>query len=169
MKKLISIMLSVFMLIGVCSATAVAYAAKNPIYSPETTVKQIDVTVTLNGENSHHTEYKHDSVNKNVIIFKYTGNKQLVGWDFEYNNPEPVEGVDYKIVSKDKNSITIEILGGYTGDHFWVNAVDTDSNKPTGIRNESQKSPDTGATALGLGIMLTGSAILVATRKKQNN
>lgn len=167
MKKLISIMLCVMMLIGVCSATtAVAYAAKNPIYSPETTVKHVQITVTLNGESSNHTEYKHDKDNDKVITFTYTGNGTLIGWDFDNNNPPLVEGVDYRIISQDENSITIELLGDYAGQNFWVNAIDDNPNPSTSKRNESQKSPDTGSAVLGLGVMLAGSTILVATRKK---
>lgn len=178
MKKVLSILLSIVMIFSVFSASTIAYAKKNPIYSPETTVKHIHITVTLNGESSNKTEYVQDKENDRIITFTYTGDGVLIGWEFDYNNEGLVEGVDYIVISQDENSITIEILGDYSGENFWVNAIDkhpdettsesseSTTETTTGKRNDSQKSPDTGASALGLGIMLAGSAILVASRKK---
>lgn len=174
MKKILTILLALAMVFSVGMSTTTAMA-KDPIISPETTVKNIVIKVTLNGETSNHTSFKPDPNNPNIITFTYTGDGILVGWEYI----DGVEGVDYIILSQDENSITIQILPAYKGETIWMNAIDEypdesttkDDKKPTDKsttvkKDDSTKSPNTGA-ATGLGIAGAGLAILIATRKKK--
>lgn len=165
MKKIITILLSLVMLFSVGLSTT-AVMARDPIISPETTQRTITIKVTLNGENSNHTSYNKDKDNPNIITFTYTGDGDLIGWDF----PEGEEGVDYVILKQEGNILVIQILPEYKNDRIWANAVDVypdDTTVPTSVKKDnSNKSPKTGASA-GIGIMGAGLAILLAARKRK--
>lgn len=161
MKRFISIILSALILVSALATSALAFA-KDPVISPETTSEHIHVVVTLHGKDSNHTSF-HYNKKDGTYVFKYTGSGNLIGWDFDYNNPPLVEGVDYEIISQEGNTIVIKILPGYKGEKFWVNAVD--DLPPEGSeteRNNSQKSPNTGdlftiaTCSIGLGMALVG-------------
>lgn len=172
MKKALTIILSLVTLFSVSIGT-ISVMARDYIISPETTQQTITIKVTLNGEDSNHTSYNPDSNNPNVITFTYTGGHTLVGWDFKNG----VEGIDYEIISQEGNTLVIRILEGHRVDKIWANAVDTSSvygEDENGEQNgngeleedKGTKSPKTGA-ASGIGIMATGLAILIATRKRR--
>ncbi len=163
MKKAISILLSLVLMITVCSASMSAMA-KNTLISPESTNKKVVIKVTLNGETSHNTSYKPDKNDSSVLTFTYTGGGELSGWEF----PGEVEGVDYIITSQDENSITIKVLDGLDDEFFWGNAIEKDPNETTNPakKDDSHKSPNTGATT-GVSIAAAGLAILLASRKRK--
>lgn len=163
MKKSISILLSLVMMIIVCSASMSAMA-KNTLISPETTQKKVVIKVTLNGETSNSTSYQPDKDNPNVLTFTYTGDGELIGWDF----PEMEEGKDYIIVSKDGDKITIQVLDNYEGERIWANAKDKYPGETTNPakKDNSNKSPNTGATT-GVGVALAGLAIIMASKKRK--
>lgn len=164
MKKALTLLLSLVILISVCIGANTIAFAKDPIISPETTQRQVVIEVTLNGEESSHTSYKPDPNDKNVITFTYTGDGELKGWEF----PKEIEGVDYEIVSQDGNSITIRVLNGFDDDYLWANAIEKEpTNKNHAKKDESPKSPKTGATISGLGIAGAGVAMLMIAKKKR--
>lgn len=161
-KKAISILLSLALMITVFSVSMSAFA-KNTLISPETTQKKVVIKVTLNGETSHNTSYKPDKNNSNIITFTYTGGGTLEGWDF----PNELDGVDYVIISQDENSITVKVLDGFDDSMFWANAVDSypDSTTNPAKRDDSHKSPNTGATT-GIGVIVAGLGLLLASKKR---
>lgn len=163
MKKILTIVLSLVIMLAV-GAGAITAQAKDPIISPETTEKHIVIKVTLNGEDSHHTSYTPDSENPNKIIFTYTGSGELVGWDF----PGMIEGVDFVIVEETQSTITIKILNPDQATKIWANAVDKhpDETNPA-KKDDSAKSPHTGAAAGGAALVSIGTAMLLAKKRKQ--
>lgn len=162
MKKIISIVMSVIMMIAALSVCTTAFAEK--VNSVETTAKSVTVTVTLNGQDSPDTEYKTDKNDPGVITFTYTGGGELIGWEF----PNAVEGVDYVIVSRDGDSITVKIINYDKNDNFWANAIDKygkTTEKVSVKKDESHKSPKTGAVS-ALGFVAAGCGLLVIAKKK---
>ena len=162
MKKIISILLSVVMLVSVSAVTFSAFA---DVESQETTKTSSKVTVEVNGNTSKDVTYKTDPDDPATITFTYTGDGTLEGWEFD----GMVEGVDYEIVSTDGNSITIRLLNDYDGD-ITANAIVKDTTtKKSSEGSGKGKSPKTGAaTATGLAAAGAGAAILLALRKRED-
>lgn len=160
MKKLISVLLSVVMLVSVSALSINAFA---DVQSQQTTKSSSKVTVEVNGNTSKDVTYQTDPNDPATITFTYNGDGTLEGWEFD----GMVEGVDYQVISEDGNSITIELLNGFNGDIDANALVDTDSEGTKG--NGKGKSPKTGAaTATGLAAAGAGAAILLAMRKRED-
>ena len=160
MKKLISVLLSVVMLVSVSALSINAFA---DVQSQQTTKSSSKVTVEVNGNTSKDVTYQTDPNDPATITFTYNGDGTLEGWEFD----GMVEGVDYQVISEDGNSITIELLNGFEGDIDANALVDKDSEGTKG--NGKGKSPKTGAaTATGLAAAGAGAAILLAMRKRED-
>lgn len=172
MKKVISIILSVLLIASVTTVYAVPAFAK-PVQSIESTTnkeKEPDIKGKVNGNPSNDVTWERDPKDPTKITFTYTGNGELVGWEF----PGMVEGKDYKVISRDGNSITIQLLNGYSGEVV-ANAVVKDENGETTTSaapqpNGNSKSPKTGATtATAVAVAGAGIAVLVAMKKKNED
>ena len=162
MKKILSILLSVVMLVSVSAVTVSAFA---DVASQETTKTTSKITVEVNGSTSKDVTYKTDPDDPAKITFKYKGSGTLEGWEFD----GMVEGVDYQIISEDGNSITIELLNGFDGDIDANAIVKEKTTKKSDEGSGKGKSPKTGAaTATGLAAAGAGAAILLALRKKED-
>ncbi|MBR2100493.1 MAG: hypothetical protein IJ927_04115 [Eubacterium sp.] len=160
MKKIISIVLSLVMLVSASALTINAFAE---VQSPSSVTPGSKITVEVNGNTSKDVTYKADPDDPAIITFTYTGTGTLEGWEFN----GMVEGVDYQVVSKDGNSITIELLNGYNSDIDANALVDKDSEGTKG--NGKGKSPKTGAAAAtGLAAAGAGAAILLALKKRED-
>ena len=161
MKKLISVLLSVVMLVSVSAVSMSAFAATVQSYE-ETTINN-KITLEVNGKTATDITYERDPEDPNVITFTYTGDGELLGWEF----PGMVEGTDYEILSEDGNSITIQVSPDYTGE-IVANAIVKDANGKTTKKNGSATSPKTGVGATGLAVAGAGAAILLALKKKDD-
>ncbi|MFR5875588.1 MAG: hypothetical protein ACLUFN_03775 [Eubacterium sp.] len=162
MKKLLSIVLSVIMIFAVSSLTTIAFA--ETVNSIESTTKASSTIGKVNGQTSNDVTYERDPENPNKITFTYVGEGDITGWEF----PGMTEGVDYRIISQDGNSITIELLNGYDGDVIGDAQVDFDGEETTTKKSSTgkSKSPKTGAVAAtGLAAAGVGVAILAAIKK----
>ena len=152
MKKVISVLLSLVMLVSVSALSVSAFAAT--VSSQQTTAAENKKTVEVNGSTTKDVTYKEDPNDPATITFTYNGSGTLKDWEFEGLQ----EGVDYVIVSEDGNSITIQLLRD----------VDIVANAIV-KKGGSGKSPNTGAaTATGLVAAGAGAAILLALRKKED-
>ena len=162
MKKILSILLSVVMLVSVSAAAVNVFAT---VQSQETTKTTSKVTVEVNGNTSKDVTYQTDPDDPAKITFTYDGTGTLEGWEFD----GMVEGVDYKIVSQDGNSITIELLNDYDGDITANALVEETTTKKSSEGSGKGKSPKTGAaTATGIAAAGAGAAILLALRKRED-
>jgi hypothetical protein len=160
MKKIISIVLSLVMLVSASALTINAFAE---VQSPSSVTPGSKITVEVNGNTSKDVTYKADPDDPAIITFTYTGTGTLEGWEFEGMEL----GKDYNIVGTDGNSITIELINGYDGDIDANALVDKDSEGTKG--NGKGKSPKTGAAAAtGLAAAGAGAAILLALKKRED-
>ena len=165
MKKVISIILSLVLLASVSAVTTVpAFAAK--VQSIESTTEEgPNITGEVNGNPSSDVVYEKDPQDPTKITFTYTGDGELTGWEF----PGMTEGKDYIIVSRDGNSITIQLLNGYDGDVIANAIVKETTTGQTPKKNGDNKSPKTGAaTATAAVVAGAGIAVLAAVKKKND-
>lgn len=162
MKKLLSVILAIVMVIAVGATTMVAFADNvvSPTKKPEPTV-----ITQVNGKPSKAVTYTKDSDDPYVYTFTYTGTGKLVGWEF----PGMTEGKDYKIVKRDGNSITIELLHDPDGDIIANALVEEAGPTPTPAPDNNKKSPQTGAAFAGVAAMGAGAAILALSKKRKND
>ncbi len=174
MKKVLSIVLSLVMLLSAGMATMSAFAAT--VGSYESTTKPFDnkIITRVNGKDSNDIDYEKDD-DKRQIKFTYTGDGKVTGWEFE----GMTEGVDYEIVERGDNYIIIHILEDYDGDVIANAIVEEPTSETTTVpesttaattkKNEDQKSPATGASvAAGIAAMGAGAAILAALKRKND-
>ena len=177
MKKLLSIILSVVMIVSV-GALSVPVMAE--VGSIETTAEIIKnkIIPQVNGNNSGDVTYEWISENPKQIKFTYTGDGTLEDWEFG----DLEEGVDYRIIAQDDNTITIELLDAtFNGDIVANAIVDEGEEEPTTSaktttkantttkKSTSPTSPKTGAAAAaGIAVMGAGVAILSALKKKED-
>lgn len=180
MKKVLSVLLAVSMIVSVGVSSAVVAMAAPTVASIESTTKRpAPIIGDVNGQTSTDVRYEIDPNDPNKITFTYEGDGELIGWEFL---PDTLlEGKDYRIVSQQGNSITIELINGYNGDII-ANAivrypedekttkVPAETTKKTTVKkNPGNKSPKTGVfTGAGLGVAAAGAAILVALKKKDD-
>ena len=160
MKKLVSILLAVVMVMAVAASSMVAFAV-DPVVSP-TKKPEPTVITQVNGKPSKAVTYTKDSEDPYVYTFTYTGDGKLVGWEF----PGMTEGKDYKIVKRDGNTITIELLHDPEGDII-ANAIVEEGTGTT--PSSDKKSPKTGAALAGVAAMGAGAAILAISKKRKND
>lgn len=178
MKKLITIIMSIIAVIAISTSFAMPAMAAINVYSPNGTV--IDHTVnnpTLNGKSSNQVKGKSRNGSNNVT-FEYTGDGSVDDWEIvdENGNRFPIEDSDgsYRIVERDGNHITIEILdwdawqspNGYTVNAIVKNASSSNSaNKDT-----SSKSPSTGAISLvAASFVAAGAGVSALALLKKND
>ncbi len=171
MKKLLSIILSLVMMVSVGALSVTAFA--ETVGSIETTepVTKNKIIPQVNGNNSNDVTWEWVSENPKQIKFTYTGDGTLESWDFG----DLEEGVDYKVIDEGDNTITIELLDqNYDGDIIANAVVDEEEEETTKAgtttkQNKSQTSPKTGAAAAaGIAAMGAGVAILTALKKKED-
>lgn len=168
MKKALSVIISLMMVVAVCVCSAgVVYAADN-VGSIETTVRSLDVKVEVNGAPSKDVTYDAGASNPYKLKFSYNGKGTLIGWEFPGMN----EGTDFEILSEEGNSIEILVSASYD-DEVIANAIvkfdaeESTTKKPAS--NSGATSPETGVlTATGLGVAGAGAAILLAIKKKDD-
>lgn len=181
MKKIVSVLLAVAMIVSVGISSAVVAMAAPTVASIESTTKRPAPTIgEVNGQTSTDVRYEIDPNDPNKITFIYEGDGELIGWEFLPDTL--VEGTNYRIVTQSGNSITIELLNNYAGeiianaivrfpedDKTTKTEVDKTEKKTTAKKNTGSKSPNTGVvTGAGLGVAAAGAAILVALKKKDD-
>lgn len=173
MKKVISILMSIIAVFAVSTAFAMPALADVVVYSPAG--EQITHTVsvpTVNNKPSTNVKGQQVANNANQITYTYTGSGNLQSWQVVDKNGKVVEaGSAYKVIANDGKTFTIEVLdwalfdaadGGYT-----VNAV-IKEDVEAGKKDDSSKSPATGAATITLASMAAagaGAAILALKKK----
>lgn len=172
MKKVLSVVLSVLMVLTLSFASATAFAASvNSPGEEDTKGKITNVVGQVNGKTTKDVEITPDEDNDRMFTFTYTGDGELVGWEF----PGMVEGEDYEIVSEEGDAITIRVFDEYEGEVIANAIVNTpeeeeEEETTTAKKNEEKTSPKTGAVAAsGIAVMGAGVAILAAAKKKEED
>lgn len=171
MKKIISVLLSVLIIVCGFSFTGIsAYAAY--VGSIETTKKEFNAHVTVNGFDSIHGTYEivEDEDYYARVEFVYDGEDPLEYWEIK----DLQEGVDYVILYQDGNKLIIGIINKDV-DYVEANAVTkttetTSQNETTTKANTDNKSPDTGALSgitLASASIACGAILLCSAKKKK--
>lgn len=175
MKKLISVLVSIIAVFAVSTAFAVPAMAAINVYSPvgEVIVHEAN-DPTVNKKPSANVTGKQVSNGSNQITYVYTGSGNFQGWELVDKNGKsyPLSDNDpaYKIVSNNGKTLTLEILDwSYfeSPDGYTVNAIVKDEVAP-GKKDDSSKSPKTGAATITLASMAAagaGAAILALKKK----
>ncbi len=187
MKKVLSIILSLVMAVSVGMLATPVFAV---VGSQETTapITHNKIIPQVNGKDDGSVKYDWVSDDPKQIKFTYDGDGTLEDWEFG----DLEEGVDYKVIDRDGNTITIELMDAtYDGDIIANAIVDeeeeeestteeeeeeeedetttTQQSPTTTQRNEGTVSPKTGATAAaGIAALGAGVAILTAIKKKED-
>lgn len=168
MKKALSVILSVMMVVAACVCTSSVVFAADNVGSIETTARSLDVSVEVNGVVSKDITYDTEKSNPNKIEFTYDGEGELIGWEF----PGMIEGTDFEIISEEGDSITILVDASYE-DEVVANAIVKFASGETTTKkvsaNDTATSPETGVfAATGLGVAGAGAAVLLAIKKKND-
>lgn len=167
-EKILSILLAAMLAFSALGATSMmAFAASNTVASPEHTTRDNDKIGQVNGKVSDDVDYQVDPTDPTKISFTYTGNGDFQNWQF----PGMTEGKDYKVISVDGNTITIQLINGYEGDvigNAIVNFQGETTTKRAPRKDNKSNSPKTGATmATGLALAGAGAAVLAAMKKNR--
>lgn len=175
MKRAFSIVLSLIMAICCIGLTTVSAVAAPYVGSVETTTKQFDADVTVNGKPSVDGKYEIVDVNQDVeytvkVEFNYTGSEPLQGWEI----PGLTEGTDYVIISSDGNTLVIGIINDDIT-YVKANAItalgeDNSTTTVPATTNNDKKSPSTGvstAAAVAVASMAGAVSLLAAKRKSK--
>lgn len=185
MKKLISMVLSLVMVLAAMAVCAVP-AMADDVLSPTATIAHDKKPIlSVNGStNGTDITYTVDPNNPNKVTFEYNGDGTLVGWEDNLTELGFVEGSDYEAVFNEDGTYTITFISEGAID-AWnegivsVNAIvvydedDTTASgdkTTTGKKDDSHKSPSTGAptSAIAATVAVAGAgfAVLAATKKR---
>lgn len=174
MKKIISVLLSIMMVVAVGAVSVM------PAMASTVTVGSGDSSVTINGavngSNSNYVVINQNPDYPGQFTFEYTGNDILVKWEFI-----GLEQTDYFVSFVEGNKITIELSTTGVRKDFTANAItkkadsgSTDESttaapsKPSeGNTDKGGTSPSTGAAMAGVAVAGAGIAVL-ALRKKND-
>lgn len=166
MKKLISIILSVMMVLSLGALSVMPVMAAT--VSSEEPVNPGIVSGQVNGQNSNDVTFVISPANPMEYTFTYGGNYEFLGWEFN-----GLETGDYNVVSENGKTITIQLTASGANKSFVANAkvnVPTTPTTPTtpstGDKDTSGKSPSTGVAIGGIAVAGAGVAMLAALKKR---
>lgn len=166
MKKLISIILSVMMVLSLGALSVMPVMAAT--VSSEEPVNPGVVSGQVNGQNSNDVTFVVSPANPMEYTFTYGGNYEFLGWEFN-----GLETGDYNVVSENGKTITIQLTASGANKSFVANAkvnVPTTPTTPTtpstGDKDTSGKSPSTGVAIGGIAVAGAGVAMLAALKKR---
>lgn len=178
MKKLISIIMSIVAVVAMSTAFAVPAMAAVNVYSPkgEAIVHQANSPL-VNKQTSVNVSGKQQTAGSNVITFTYSGTDgTLKGWNLIDKNGNTIEldknSKSYKIVSQEGNTLVLEILDWdyfESPDGYTVNAVVEGASSEASKKDDSSKSPSTGAVSVAIASVAAagaGAAALTLLKKK---
>lgn len=163
MKKLISVILSVMMVLSLGALSVMPVMAAT--VSSEEPVNPGVVSGQVNGQNSNDVTFVISPANPMEYTFTYGGNYEFLGWEFN-----GLETGDYNVVSENGKTITIQLTASGANKSFVANAkvnVPTTPTTPsTGDKDTSGKSPSTGVAIGGIAVAGAGVAMLAALKKR---
>lgn len=176
MRKLVSVLISIIAVFAVSTAFAVPAMAAINVYSPigESIVHEAN-SPTVNGKPSNQISGSQVSNGSNQITYIYSGNGNFKGWELIDKNGNSIplsnNNPSYKIINNNGKTLTLEILDwSYfeSPDGYTVNAIVEDVAAEPSKKDDSSKSPSTGAVSIALASMAAagaGAAILAVKKK----
>ena len=172
MKKLISVLLSIMMIVAVGAMSVVPAIAAN---SSNITVGSGDQTFTASGAvngqlTTSDVTIKVSDSDSYEVRFDYVGKDEFLRWEIV-----GLEEGEYTIVKKEGTTLIIKVNPSVAEAkrEFTANAITKKSansgstTKPsTGNTDKSGTSPSTGASVAGVAVAGAGVALLTALKKK---
>lgn len=172
MKKLISVLLSIMMIVAVGAMSVVPAMAAN---SSNITVGSGDQTFTASGAvngqlTTSDVTIKVSDSDSYEVRFDYVGKDEFLRWEIV-----GLEEGEYTIVKKEGTTLIIKVNPSVAEAkrEFTANAITKKSansgstTKPsTGNTDKSGTSPSTGASVAGVAVAGAGVALLTALKKK---
>lgn len=172
MKKLISVLLSIMMVVAVGAMSVVPAMAAN---SSSITVGSGDQTFTASGAvngqlTTSDVTIKVSESDSYEVRFDYVGKDEFLRWEIV-----GLEEGEYTIVKKEGTTLIIKVNPSVAEAkrEFTANAITKKSansgstTKPsTGNTDKSGTSPSTGASVAGVAVAGAGVALLTALKKK---
>lgn len=172
MKKLISVLLSIMMIVAVGAMSVVPAMAAN---SSNITVGSGDQTFTASGAvngqlTTSDVTIKVSDSDSYEVRFDYVGKDEFLRWEII-----GLEEGEYTIVKKEGTTLIIKVNPSVAEAkrEFTANAITKKSansgstTKPsTGNTDKSGTSPSTGASVAGVAVAGAGVALLTALKKK---
>lgn len=163
MKKLISVILSVMMVLSLGALSVMPVMAAT--VSSEEPVNPGVVSGQVNGQNSNDVTFVVSPANPMEYTFTYGGNYEFLGWEFN-----GLETSDYTVVSENGKTITIQLTASGANKDFVANAKvkapTTPTTPSTSDKDTSGKSPSTGVAIGGIAVAGAGVAMLAALKKR---
>ena len=166
MKKLISVILSVMMVLSLGALSVMPVMAAT--VSSEEPVNPGVVSGQVNGQNSNDVTFVVSPANPMEYTFTYGGNYEFLGWELN-----GLEAGDYTVVSENGKTITIQLTASGANKDFVANAKvnapttpTTPTTPSTGDKDTSGKSPSTGVAIGGIAVAGAGVAMLAALKKR---
>lgn len=168
MKKLISVLLSIMMIVAVGAMSVVPAMAAT---SSNITVGSGDQTFTASGAvngqlTTSDVTIKVSDSDSYEVRFDYVGKDEFIGWEII-----GLEEGEYTIVKKEGTTLIIKVDPSVaaTKREFTANAItkkSANSGSTTGNTDKSGTSPSTGASVAGVAVAGAGVALLTALKKK---
>lgn len=169
MKKLVSVLLSIMMVVAVGAMSIVPAMAAT---SSNITVGSGDQTFTASGAvngqpTTSDVTIKVSDSDSYEVRFDYVGKDEFIGWEII-----GLEEGEYTIVKKEGTTLIIKVDPSVaaTKREFTANAITKKSansgSTTTGNTDKSGTSPSTGASVAGVAVAGAGVALLAALKKK---
>lgn len=168
MKKLVSVLLSIMMVVAVGAMSVVPAMAAT---SSNITVGSGDQTFTASGAvngqpTTSDVTIKVSDSDSYEVRFDYAGKDEFIGWEII-----GLEEGEYTIVKKEGTTLIIKVDPSVaaTKREFTANAItkkSANSGSTTGNTDKSGTSPSTGASVAGVAVAGAGVALLTALKKK---
>lgn len=168
MKKLVSVLLSIMMVVAVGAMSIVPAMAAT---SSNITVGSGDQTFTASGAvngqpTTSDVTIKVSDSDSYEVRFDYVGKDEFLRWEIV-----GLEEGEYTIVKKEGTTLIIKVDPSVaaTKREFTANAItkkSANSGSTTGNTDKSGTSPSTGASVAGVAVAGAGVALLTALKKK---
>lgn len=168
MKKLVSVLLSIMMVVAVGAMSIVPAMAAT---SSNITVGSGDQTFTASGAvngqlTTSDVTIKVSDSDSYEVRFDYVGKDEFIGWEII-----GLEEGEYTIVKKEGTTLIIKVDPSVaaTKREFTANAItkkSANSGSTTGNTDKSGTSPSTGASVASVAVAGAGVALLTALKKK---
>lgn len=167
MKKLISVLLSIMMVVAVGAMSVVPAMAANSNITVGSGDQTFTASGAVNGQpTTSDVTIKVSDSDSYEVRFDYVGKDEFLRWEIV-----GLEEGEYTIVKKEGTTLIIKVDPSVaaTKREFTANAItkkSANSGSTTGNTDKSGTSPSTGASVAGVAVAGAGVALLTALKKK---
>lgn len=167
MKKLISVLLSIMMIVAVGAMSVVPAMAANSNITVGSGDQTFTASGAVNGQpTTSDVTIKVSDSDSYEVRFDYVGKDEFLRWEIV-----GLEEGEYTIVKKEGTTLIIKVNPSVAEAkrEFTANAItkkSANSGSTTGNTDKSGTSPSTGASVAGVAVAGAGVALLTALKKK---